>query len=211
ALPIFNPEGWPPMSNDSEKWHWVDEDPIEKMLQPARRHGAPGPPPPPAAEALLAEGRVQFDQRRFEVAASCFSEVVDSEPEHPTAHFDLAVCLAKMEQWKTAADAFRRALEIDPGRAQALIGLGACLLHLDGAEPALACFEQCLPWGVHREPALFGKAVALQQLARYEEAHRAYGELLQIHPDSAEPLANLIALSVARQDAAAIAEYSRRL
>src|SRR5262249_1706231 len=38
-----------------------------------------------------------------------------------------------------------------------------------------------------------------------------YGELLEIDPESAEPLANLIALSVARQDAAGIAEYSSRL
>src|SRR5439155_8670160 len=87
----------------------------------------------------------------------------------------------------------------------------ACLLHLDGAEPALACFEQCLLSGTEREAALLGKAVALQQLARYQDADQTYRELLQINPGAAEPLANLIALSVARQDAAAVAEYSQRL
>ena len=139
-----------------------------------------------------------------------FSAAIAAEPDHPAAHFDLAVCLEKQEQWKAAALSFRRALEIDSGREEALIGLGACLLHLNGAEEALACFEQCLRSG-GGQAALMGKAVALQQLSRYEEADPIYRELLQSDPEAAEPLANLIALSVARQDAAAVEEYSRRL
>ena len=73
------------------------------------------------------------------------------------------------------------------------------------------CFEDCLFSNVDRERALLGKAVALQKLMRYEEADLAYRELLQITPNAAEPLGNLIALSVARQDAKAVGEYSRRL
>ena len=152
------------MSDDSEKWHWVDVDPIEKLLQPADADDC-------------AAGLAQFEQRHFEEAASCF----------------------------------RRALQIDPGHARALIGMGACLLHLNGLEPALACFEQCLARGVEKNAALFGKAVALQKMARFNEADALYREVLRFDPDAIEPLANLIALSVARQDAAAVAEYSRRL
>jgi tetratricopeptide (TPR) repeat protein len=198
------------MSNDSEKWQWVDEDPIEKLLHVSKAGEEHAPAPSPA-EALIAAGRTQFEQLRFEEAAGSFSAAVAAAPDHPTAHFDLAVCLEKLEQWKAAANSFQRAIEIDPGRVQALIGLGACLLHLEGAEQALACFEQCLLLGVESEPALLGKAVALQQLARFQDADRAYRELLQSNPGAAEPLANLIALSVARQDTVAIAEYSRRL
>jgi len=155
------------MSEDSEKWQWVDEDPIEKLLQPA------APLDVDACDAGLAH----YEQQHFDEAVSCF----------------------------------RQALEADPGRAQALIGMGACLLHLNVAEQALACFEQCLAGSVERESALFGKAVALQLLARLDESDTVYREVLQLDPDAAEPLANLIALSVARQDGAAVAEYSRRL
>ena len=56
-----------------------------------------------------------------------------------------------------------------------------------------------------------GKAVALHKLTRYDDADRAYREFLQTSPDSPEPLANLIALSVARRDNAAVAEYANRL
>jgi tetratricopeptide (TPR) repeat protein len=125
--------------------------------------------------------------------------------------FDLAVSLEKMEQWEAAADAFRHALVAQPGRAEALVGLGACLLHIGGAEEALSCFEQCLDSKAERERALLGKAVALQKLTRYEKADRAYREFLQLSPDSPEGLANMIALSVARRDNAAVGEYAHRL
>ena len=194
------------MSNDSEKWQWVDEDPIEKLLHAP----APSAPPQPTAGIFIAAGQAHFEQLRFEEAAGSFAAAVAAEPDHPAAHFDLAVCLEKLEQWKAAAVSFRRALEIDPDREQALIGLGACLLHLNGAEEALACFEHCLLSG-GGQAALMGKAVALQQLSRYEEADSIYRELLEADPGAVEPLANLIALSVARQDTAAIEEYSRRL
>ena len=190
------------MSNDSEKWEWVDEDPIAKLLQTPAVSAAPVASP---AEGLMAAGRAHFEQLRFEEAARSFAAALASEPDHPAAQFDLAVCLEKLGQWKPAAFSFRRTLEMDPGCVEALIGLGACLLHLNRAEEALVCFEQC------GRAALLGKAVALQQLSRYEEADPIYRELLAADPGAVEPLANLIALSVARQDVAAVEEYSRQL
>jgi tetratricopeptide (TPR) repeat protein len=196
------------MNDTDEKWSWVDEDPIEKLLQaPDRPHPSPASP----GARFLAAGREQFDRLRFEEAAGSYSAAVAADPGHPTAHFDLAICLEKTEQWKAAVSSFRRALEIDPGRAEALIGLGACLLHLDGAAEALGWFERSLGTVADREAALFGKAVALQMLRRYEEADTVYRELLQSNPDWAEPLANLIALSISRGDTASAYEYSRRL
>ena len=137
--------------------------------------------------------------------------VVGERRDSTADHFDLAVSLERLEQWEEAANSFRRALEVEPGRAEALIGLGACLLHLDAAEEALNCFTQSLFWDVGRKRALLGKAVALHKLTRYDDADRAYREFLQSSPDSPEPLANLIALSVARRDNAGVAEYADRL
>ena len=197
------------MNNDGEKWQWVDEDPFEKLL------GRPKSAVEADSPALLPE----FAPRRAAiVAASVDANPVDSysarfaaEAKDSAAAFDLAVSLEKVEKWDAAADSFRRTLEIEPGRVDALIGLGACLLHLDHADEALSCFEECLFSNLDRERVLLGKAVALQELKRYEEADLAYRELLQITPNASEPLGNLIALSVVRQDATALGEYSRRL
>ena len=127
------------------------------------------------------------------------------------SHFDLAISLQKTAQWSAAADSFRAALEGNPQHAEALSGLGACLLHLDEADEALGCFDRLLQLRGDSATARFGMAVALQHLARYEEAEKLYRQLIEADPDAAEPLANLIALSVARQDAAAVFRYSQRL
>jgi protein O-GlcNAc transferase len=200
------------MSESDEKWQWVDEDPIERLLR--------APPPPddrtePAPESpervCLADGTEQSDRLGFEEALGSYASAVAADPNSATAHFDLAVCLEKTEQWSAAVTSFRKALEIDPEHAQAMIGLGACLLHLDDAAEALDCFEHSSAAGADREAVLFGKAVALQKLQRYEEADAVYRELLRLDPNLAEPLANLIALSIAREDWTATYKYSRRL
>ena len=198
------------MSDNSESWKWVDEDPIDRLLQRPDRTGA-GPASGMTAVSLIAEGGARFARLEFEEAARAYTAVIAADAGHPTAHFDLAVCLEKMEQWKAAADSFRRALEIDPERWQALVGLGACLLHLDDADEALTCFETCLERAVSPEVALLGKGASLQKLGRRYEAGVAYRELLEIAPDSVDPLANMIALSVEREDLSAIAHYSSLL
>ena len=146
-----------------------------------------------------------------ELLVERYSTAVAVEGGNPAAQrLDLAENQETLPTWEQAADSFRQVLELEPGSAEALIGLGACLLHLDCAEEALHCFEQCCS-DTERPQALLGKAVALHKLGCYEDADRAYRELLQITPDSPEPLANLIALSVARRDSVAIAEFSHRL
>jgi len=75
----------------------------------------------------------------------------------------------------------------------------------------LVCFDQGMRSSDLREAGLLGRAVALQTLARYEAAEEAYRELLEINSGAAEPLANLVALSAAREDTVAVAEYSQRL
>jgi Flp pilus assembly protein TadD len=158
-------------------------------------------------EAVAVNGHAQRPQQ----ADSDLADAAGERRASAAEHFELAVSLDRQEQWGEAAKSFRRALEVEPGRAEALIGLGSCLLHLGDAEEALNCFNQGLFWDVGRKRALLGKAVALHKLTRYEDADRAYREFLQTSPDSPEPLANLIALSVARRDTAAVAEYANRL
>jgi len=200
------------MNNADEKWQWVDEDPIEKLLHPrSDDHRQEPDSRGPVASTFLATGQAQFDSLRFEEAAGSYSAAVAAEPENPAAHYGLAVCLEKIDQWKAAANSFRRTLELDPERLEALAGLGACLLHLELIEEALSCFELARESGADPEPALLGEAVALHKLNRYEDADRVYREHLQINPNSAETLANLIALSVARQDTVAVFEFARRL
>src|SRR5579863_849365 len=124
------------MSPREDEWRWADVDPLEKLAWPGSGQVVDGEPDacgplPSSAAPFLEEGCALFDQFLFEEAVGSYSAAVEAEPDHPTAHFDLAVCLEKTEQWAAAASSFRRALELDPGRSEAMVGLGACLLHLD--------------------------------------------------------------------------------
>jgi len=228
------------MSEDLEQWQWVDEDPFEKLIRAPKIESVPGANAvtenaglPPFEEIVTCKSEIvrhEADQppvpaeppdyRENVGQALAFTAETDGvaqpvavavEPGNPAAqHLDLAENQEGLPSWEKAADSFRQILQLEPGRAEALIGLGACLLHLDCAEEALHCFEQCCS-DPERPQALLGKAVALHKLGCYEDADQAYRELLQITPDSPEPLANLIALSVTRRDSVAIAEFSRRL
>jgi tetratricopeptide (TPR) repeat protein len=226
------------MKDDLGQWQWVDEDPFEKLVRAPKDAGVAGSPGESVVKTVES-ARVEVEEapvNNVTIGDSEPEQTVAQSPVEPIAingqartadtdlaavtaerrdpaadQFELAVSLERLEQWEEAANSFRRALEVDPGRVEALLGLGACLLHLEAAEEALNCFKQCLFSDVGRKRALLGKGVALQKLARYDDADRAYRELLQTSPDSPEPLANLIALSVARRDTAAVAEYSRRL
>ena len=217
------------MSNDLEQWQWVDEDPFGKLLRAPKKdendlwaQASSGPDQSPAHfdPLVYPENLKPVVESPLETVAAGVSAPVAGrysaaraiEPiDDAAAHIDLAAGLERQQQWALAANAFRQALELQPGHEKALIGLGACLLHLDCAEEALDCFEQCRFSDTARHRALLGKAVAFQKLACYEDAERVYRELLQITPDAPGPLANLIALSVTRQDAVALGEYSRRL
>jgi Flp pilus assembly protein TadD len=65
----------------------------------------------PALYAAL--GHVQFELRDFEHAAASYRALVELDPAHHTAHYNLGVCLGNAQQWKQAADAFPQALAVD--------------------------------------------------------------------------------------------------
>src|SRR6266853_1768941 len=82
------PERWySAMSDGQEKWQWVDEDPIEKLLRPPKNAGR--------ADSH-AKSPVEFlEPLRFEEALGSSSTTGDPEPGHPTTNFD---CPANLEQ-----------------------------------------------------------------------------------------------------------------
>ncbi len=154
-------------------------------------------------------GEIEFALGLFHDAALSYFAVVQSEPDNPDAHYNLALCLQRSDRWDASCQAFERALSLDAGRDIARLGLGASLLYLNRLDEALATFHQCS--GALETPALFGKAVALQLLHRCWEAENVYEILLAADPNSEEALSNLIALSIETQDLDSVRDYSQRL
>ena len=86
-----------------------------------------------------------------------------------------------------------------------------CLLHLGRLEQALQDFDQALRASPVRIGPCSAKAVALQQLGKLDEATEIYRKLPPSNASSAELLANLITVSMARKDDAKTKEYADRM
>lgn len=161
-----------------------------------------------SADLCAVRGAIEFALGRYSDAALSLSAVAITGPDDTRAHFNLALCLERAQRWDAAAGTFERVLQLDSSNTNARLALGACLLRMNRPQEALPHFEQIRG---KREQALFGKAVALQLLGRTREAARAYEELLTLQPNSAEALANWIALSVEAGDYAQVQALSERL
>ena len=163
------------------------------------------------AEIYSAQGHLQFELERYDAAAASYEEVLKLLPDHPSAAFNLAVCLERMERWSAAAEKFAQAAAQDPNRVEALAGLGIARLRMENPEEALPAFEKCLELDPSHHHALFGKGVALQLLKQSGEAVEVYKRIIEKNPDSEEALVNLIGVGIASKNEKMTQEYSERL
>ncbi|MBM3796168.1 MAG: tetratricopeptide repeat protein [Acidobacteria bacterium] len=163
------------------------------------------------AEIHSARGHIQFEFEQYKEASQSYQKLLEIDPRHPAATFNLAVCLEKLGKWQQAAEGFQRAWETDTKRTDALVGMGVCLLHMDRAQAALDSFEKVLATDTENETALFGKAVALQLTGRLDEAAEVYQRTLEKSPNSEDALLYLISIGIARKDYDTIRKNSERL
>ena len=66
-------------------------------------------------------GHLRFEQQAWSEAESHYRKVVEHELRHPTAHYNLALCLERQSKFEEAAKGFEAALAIEPKRWQAQI------------------------------------------------------------------------------------------
>jgi tetratricopeptide (TPR) repeat protein len=107
------------------------------------------------AEVYSALGHIHFQLGQFDEAATSYWKLLQLEPAHRTASFNLAVCLEKLGRWEEACEKFSRALDADPQRSEAFLGIGICNLQLGRLETALEAFDRCLNQAPSQEAALF--------------------------------------------------------
>ena len=81
-------------------------------------------------EVQSALGHLRFEQQKWSEAQGHYAKVAAQEPKHPTAHYNLGLCLERQAKFEEAAKEFEAALAIDPKRWQAQAGRGLCLLRL---------------------------------------------------------------------------------
>ena len=169
------------------------------------------------SEVQSALGHLRFEQQKWSEAQGHYAKVAEQEPKHPTAHYNLGLCLERQSKFEEAAKEFEAALAIDPKRWQAQVGRGLCLLRLNRAEAALPCWEaaqselRASKKPQRQDDILFGKAVTLHQLGRLDEASELYQKLLPLNPNSIDLLSNIVSLAGARKEEMQAKEMAERL
>ena len=99
------------------------EDAIKELEQAAQKGENP-------VEIHTGLGHLRFEQQKWPDAASAYAKVAQLEPQHRTAHYNLALCLERQGKFEDAVKEFDAALSIDPKRWQAQLAKGLCLLQL---------------------------------------------------------------------------------
>ena len=94
-----------------------------KMLSKAVESGERDP------ALYSALGHIHYEMRDYAAAAAVYAQLVELEPLHRTAYFNLGVCQGNLKEWGAAAESFRVAAEVDATRTDALLGLGTSLIH----------------------------------------------------------------------------------
>ncbi len=93
------------------------------------------------AGSLFEAARGAAKAEDYETAVTLFSRVVELEPEHATAWYNLGRALVKSEKAGKGADAFRRQIEIDPFHEHAHKSLGWALEKVGDVAGAVAAYR----------------------------------------------------------------------
>ncbi len=132
---------------------------------------------------------------KFQKAKSMFDEVAKSYSSMPAgrrARYYSALCLADLGQLKEAEAALKEIAALrDPGAiepAMARLRLAEIVLQQPGRGKDAAAFYKSLieddASGIPKDRLLFGLAESLESAGEKLEARRAYGDLMNRHPQS---------------------------
>jgi len=163
------------------------------------------------ADALGLAGQILFEQKCFEEASESYRKLAEHSPDHPTAHFNRGVSLARLGQWRDAVECFQRAAVAAPQRTEVWFGLGVSLLHQRRGAEARAAFQQSLKLRPEHVPTLAGEAVALQMDKKPLPALAIYRRLLGEKAEAPELLANALAVAVELRERALVREWAAKL
>mgnify|MGYP000904998824 FL=1 len=128
---------------------------------------------------------------RLPEAENIYQQILQSEPNHPTALHLLGVIAHQVGKNDVAVDLITRAIAIDPDLAEAHSNLGTALRDLGKLEEAVTSYHKALALKPDYADAHNNLGNALKDLGKPEEAVASYHKALALKPDLAEAHNNL--------------------
>ena len=191
------------MSDADEKWQWVDEDPIERLL------AASGPQARAAQHFDLAVRLQQAEA--WQAAADSYRMALKERSGHTGAWAGLGSCLLHLDAAEEALHCFERMVEAGGDRQPAMLGTAVALQKLDRHEEAGRIYRALLQVNPDSADAL-ANLIALSAACQDAESVSEYStRLLRIEPQSKAALQGLAMVAMRNGDRAAAVEYCTRL
>lgn len=129
--------------------------------------------PPPAddnPQRLLAKGRKEVDQKRYDEALATLAQAIQRKPQFPEAYTAGGFALLGKKLPDNARTAFLRAINMNPGLADAYFGLGFALEALGDSEAALGAMRSYIHLTPVKDP--YNKTVVTARSAIWEMESR---------------------------------------
>ena len=124
-------------------------------------------------------------------AADYFKKVLEANPKHPLAHYNLGVIYDDNGMFDEAIVQFRKALEINPKNVDAHYRLGIALATQGEDEAAIEELRKVLVVEPTHIPTYYNLAVFYEGLGQEDVAIEYYRKVVELKPDHAEALNNL--------------------
>ncbi len=123
---------------------------------------------------------------RYEEAAAHYRNLLETDPSDLGTRYFLAQTLRQLGRDGEAAEILGGLVEEDPGRLRARLALGAVVAGND-PDRAIAHYRAVLDLEPGHREALRALAPLLARQARYVQAAKRYGELIELTPDLEAP------------------------
>ena len=128
-------------------------------------------------------GKALVAQGKNIAAVSEFQKVIESDPEHIAARYNLACVLSLDGKKVSAKEAFHSVLRIDPDHVESYNNLATIVYGEGHLEEAIEYYREALQRRPHFAIGHNNLGLALQRLGRLEEAATHYRRALELRPN----------------------------
>lgn len=169
-----------------------------------------------AAQANMQLGSAYLQQGNLPVAKDKLERAVKQAPRDPAIHGLLAMLYLRLGQESRAESEYRAALALAPRDPEQLNNYAVFLCGAGRIDEGVARFQEAARNALYRTPwvAYTNAGVCLHSARRDAEAEPLYVRALQVQPDYAEAVTQLVELQLAQNRAAdaygRVADFLRR-
>jgi len=133
-------------------------------------------------DALLFLGGIYLSEGSFDNAETCYKKILSLAEDHPTANYNIAFVLHKLNRLKEAEEYYKKTLLINPNHIDALHNLGDLFNSLGRHEEALNYYSEVIKLNSGRSKTLINIANLLSARGEYYKAEYYYSQAIFFDP-----------------------------